>query len=86
MELDYRRPNDMECAVDVEKQRKRIVEGRVYMFLAGLDHSLDQVSSRVLATFPLPNMEETYSLVRREVQRQVTIGTEDRSKASALAV
>ncbi|KAK0598285.1 hypothetical protein LWI29_033284 [Acer saccharum] len=58
MELDYRRPNDKECTVNSEKYMKRISEDRVYMFLAGLDHNLDQV----------------------------TMGTEDRSEASALAV
>ncbi|KAK0585094.1 hypothetical protein LWI29_023358 [Acer saccharum] len=76
----------MECTTDSKKYMKRIVEDRVYMFLAGLDHNLDQVSSRVLATSPLPSLEEAYSLVCREVQRQVTIGTEDRSEASALVV
>ena len=47
------------------------------MFLAGLGHNLDQVSSHVLATSPLPSLEETYSMVRREEQRQLTTGTED---------
>ncbi|XP_048232430.1 uncharacterized protein LOC112535176 isoform X2 [Ricinus communis] len=86
MELDYRSPNDMTCAADIEKQRKRIAEDRIYMFLAGLDHSLDQVSSRVLATSPLPSLEKTYFLVRREVQRQVTMGTENHFEASALMI
>lgn len=66
MELDYRRPKDMICAADIEKYRKRIAEDRFYIFLASLDHSLDQVSSTVLATSPLPRLEEAYSLVRRE--------------------
>ncbi|KAK0591880.1 hypothetical protein LWI29_009658 [Acer saccharum] len=52
IELDYRRPNDIECTANSEKYMKRIAEDRVYMFLAGLDHNLDQVSSRVLATLP----------------------------------
>ena len=86
MELDYRRPNDMTCAADIEKYRKRIAEDRVYIFLAGLDHNLDQVASRVLATSPLPKIEEAYSLVRREEQRQVTMGAEIHSEVSALAV
>ncbi|KAH7521312.1 hypothetical protein FEM48_Zijuj07G0019700 [Ziziphus jujuba var. spinosa] len=70
---------------DIEKQRKCIVEEQVYMFLARLDRNLDQVSSRVLAT-PLPSLEETYSVVRHEEQRQLTMRTEDCSEASALAV
>lgn len=41
MELDYRRPNDMVCGIDIEKFRKRTTEDWVYMFLAGLDWSLD---------------------------------------------
>ena len=82
MELDYQRSNDMMCVVDIKKQRKRTVEDRVYVFLTSLDHNLDQVSGRVLATSPLPSLEETYSLVRREAQRQVTMGIDDHSKAS----
>eukprot|EP00257_Ricinus_communis_P028438 XP_025015852.1 uncharacterized protein LOC112537423 isoform X1 [Ricinus communis] len=39
---------------------------RSFQLRQGLDHSLDQVSSRVLATSPLPSLEEAYSLVRRE--------------------
>ena len=69
MELDYRRPNDMTCVADIKKQRKCIAEDRVYIFLVGLDHSLDQVSGHVLAIAPLPSLGEAYSLVCCEVQR-----------------
>ena len=69
MELDYRRPNDMMCVADIKKQRKCIAEDWVYIFLAGLDHSLDQVSGHVLAIDPLPSLGEAYSLVCCEVQR-----------------
>ncbi|KAI9177012.1 hypothetical protein LWI28_009833 [Acer negundo] len=62
MELDYQPPNDMDCTADSEKYMKRIAEDSVYMFLVGLAHNLDQVSSRVLATSPLPSLEEAYSL------------------------
>ncbi|XP_048232868.1 uncharacterized protein LOC125370622 [Ricinus communis] len=54
--------------------------------LVKLDHSLDQVSSHVLATSPLPSLEEAYSLVRREVQRQVTMGTKNYFEDSALMI
>ena len=57
----------MTCATDIEKQKKHIVGARVSVFLASLDHSLDQVSSRVLATSHLPSLEKAYSLVRRKV-------------------
>ena len=86
MELDSRRPNDRECTNDVEKLRKRTVEDRIYIFLVGLDHNLDQISGRILATSPLPSLEEAYSQVRHEEQRQFTLGIEDRSEASALSV
>ncbi|XP_071902889.1 uncharacterized protein [Coffea arabica] len=86
MELDYRRPNDMTCAADKEKYRNRIAEDRVYIFLAGLDNKLDQVRSRVLGTSPLPRLEEVYSMVRRELQRQVAMGAESHFEASALTV
>ena len=86
LELDYCRPNNMDCTNDIEKLRKRIVEDRIYIFLAGLDHNLNQVSDRILATSPLPSLEEAYSQVHREKQRQFTMGIEDQSEASALTV
>ena len=76
----------MTCVVDIEKQRKCIIEDRVYIFLLGLDHSLNQVSGRVLATTPLPSLKVAYSLVHREEQRQVTRGTKDHFEASAMAI
>ena len=39
---------------------------QVYIFLVGLDRSLNQVSSCVLAISPLPSLEEAYPLVRCE--------------------
>ena len=83
LELDYGRPNDMECTNDIEKH---IVKDRIYIFLTGLDRNLDQVGGRILATSPLLSMEEAYSQVRREEQRQSTMGIEDRLEASALTV
>ena len=50
LELDYRRPNDMECTNGIEKLRKHTVEDRIYIFLTGLDHNLDQVSCQILAS------------------------------------
>ena len=86
LELDYCRPNDMECTNDIEKLRKRTVEDRIYIYLAGLDHNLDQVSGRILATSPLPILEEAYSQVCHEEQRQFTMGIEDRLEASTLTI
>ena len=86
LELDYRRHNDMECTNDIEKLRKRTIEDRIYIFLTGLDHNLDQVNGQILAISPLPSLEEAYSQVRREEQRQFTMGIEDQSEASVLTV
>ena len=76
----------MTCVVDIEKQRKRTTEDQVYMFLTGLDHNLDQVSSRVLVTSPLRSLEDAYSLLCRAEKRQVTMGIEDCFEASTMAV
>ena len=86
MEFNYRRPNDLTYVVDIEKQRKYNVEYWVYIFLAGLDHNLDQVKGRVLATSPLPSLNKAYSLVCCEAQRQFTMGIEDHSEASTMVV
>ena len=67
LELDYCRLNDMEYTNDIEKPRKRTVENRIYIFLVGLDHNLDQVSGQILATSPLPSPEEAYSQFCLEV-------------------
>lgn len=45
MELDFRRPNDLENPLDFAKLKMRISEERVYTFL-------DQVCVRILATSP----------------------------------
>ena len=70
----------MECTNDIEKLRKCTTKDRIYIFLAGLDHNLDQVSGRILAASPLPSLEEAYSQVHHEEQRQFTMGIEDRSQ------
>ena len=76
----------MECTNDIEKLRQRTVEDRIYIFIIGLDHNLNKVSGRILATSHLPSLEEVYSQVRREEQRQFTMGIEDRSEESTFTV
>ena len=56
------------------------------MFLASFDDKLDQLSSYILDISPLSSAEEAYSQVRREAQRQTTMGLEDHPEASAMAV
>jgi hypothetical protein len=65
-ELDYLRPSAMTCWADAVVQKKEIEENRLYDFLAGLDPSLDQVWSQVLAQDPLPSVRNAFAFVRHE--------------------
>lgn len=51
----------MTCPTDIEKQSRRMAEEWVYIFLTSLDHDLDQINGRVLATSPLPSLKKAYS-------------------------
>jgi hypothetical protein len=72
-ELDYLRPSAMTCSTDAVVQKKEIEEDRLYDFLAGLDPSLDQVRSRVLAQDPLPSVRNAFAFVCHEELCQATI-------------
>lgn len=50
------------CPNDIEEMRWCVQT----IFLAGLDHSLDEVSGQVMAAFSLPSLEEAYQQVCRE--------------------
>ena len=63
----------MTCSADAAVQKKEIEEDRLYDFLVGLDPSLDQVQSQVLAQDPLPSVRNAFALVRREELRQATM-------------
>jgi len=47
-EIDFRRPNLMECSVDIQHYNRITQEDRVYMFLDGLDDRLDKIHTDVL--------------------------------------
>jgi hypothetical protein len=72
-ELDYLRLSVMMCSTDAAVQKKEIKEDRLYDFLAGLDPSLDQVRSQVLAQDPLPSVRNAFAFVRCEELRQATM-------------
>ncbi|KAF2306639.1 hypothetical protein GH714_019993 [Hevea brasiliensis] len=65
-EIDFRRPNPMECATDIQKYNSLLQEERVYIFLDGLDDRLDNIRSHVLQLKPFPTIEQAYAYVRRE--------------------
>lgn len=67
IELNYLIPNDMSCAIDIEKLKKCNIEDQIYIFLIDLDQSLDQTSSQFFATSPLTCLEEASLLVYHEV-------------------
>jgi hypothetical protein len=54
-EIDFRRPNPMECTVDIQKYNALLQEDRVYTFWGGLDDRLDNIRSDVLQLKPFPN-------------------------------
>jgi hypothetical protein len=63
-EIDFRRPNLMDCAVDIQKYNLILQEDRVYTFLNGLDDRLDKTMSDVLQLKPFPTVEQAYAHVR----------------------
>lgn len=72
-EIDFRRPNPMKCAGDVQKYNSILQEDRVYVFLDGLDDRLGKVRSDVLQLQPFPIVEQAYAHVRREDIRQAVM-------------
>jgi hypothetical protein len=42
-EIDFRRPNPMECVFDIQHYNVMIQEDRGYVFLDGLDDKLDKI-------------------------------------------
>ncbi|RVW98674.1 hypothetical protein CK203_032168 [Vitis vinifera] len=69
-EIDFRRPNPIECAVDNHNYNLLLQEDKVYVFLDGLDDRLDKIRGDVLQLRPFPTVEQAYAHVRREALRQ----------------
>ena len=84
-ELDHRDKVVMKDPDDVTAYRQSIERTRVHIFLAGLDKSFDQLRREILRRDPLLNLEECYSLVRREAIRSTTLN-EDIEKPEASAM
>jgi GAG-pre-integrase domain/gag-polypeptide of LTR copia-type len=70
LEIDFRRPNPMVCAIDIEKFEKFTQESRVYSFLDGLNDKLDNERANVLQMTPFPTLEQAFARVRKEATRQ----------------
>lgn len=70
-EIDFRRPNPMDCPVDIQKYNAFLQEDRVYTFLDGLDDRLDKIRSDVLQIQPFPTVEQAYAhFVERRSDKQ----------------
>ncbi|CAJ2667601.1 unnamed protein product [Trifolium pratense] len=72
-EIDFRRPNPMDCNADIQKYNTLLQEDRVYTFLDGLNDRLDKIRSDVLQMKPFPTVEQAYAHVRREEIRQMVM-------------
>lgn len=75
-EIDFRRPNPMTCAIDIQKFNSISQEDRVYTFLDGLDDRLDKVRSDVLMMNSFPSVKQAYAHVRREDSRHAVMLTD----------
>jgi hypothetical protein len=75
-EIDFRRPNPMECPADIHHYNSLLQEDRVYTFLDGIDDWLDHIRSDVLQMRPFPSIEQAYALVRREALRQAIMSAD----------
>jgi hypothetical protein len=85
-EIDFRRPNPMECVVDIQKYNALLQEDRVYTFLDGLDDRLDNICSDVLQLKPFPTVEQAYTYIRREAIRQTVMLTNNGNSIAAAMV
>ena len=73
-DLDLSCEEEWECTGDSVRFKKKMENERVFEFLAGLNHELDDVRSRVLNRRPLPSIREVFSEVRREeIRRRVML-------------
>ncbi|CAL5368280.1 unnamed protein product [Camellia sinensis] len=70
---------------DIEAYQQSIERLRVHIFLAGLEEFFEQIRGEILRKDPVPNLEECYSLIRREVVRRTTLkGESENTEASAM--
>ncbi|XP_024036853.1 uncharacterized protein LOC112096885 [Citrus clementina] len=83
-ELDHRDKVVMKDPEDVVIYRRSVEKLRVHIFLAGLDEEFDQVCGEILRKDIIPDLEECYSLIRREDIRQSKLNKKVDSETSAM--
>ncbi|RVW35157.1 Retrovirus-related Pol polyprotein from transposon TNT 1-94 [Vitis vinifera] len=85
-EIDFRRPNPMQCPADIQHFNNMLQEDRVYTFLDGLDDKLDNIRSDVLQLKPFPTVEQAYAHVRREAVRQAVMTASNGEEAAGVVM
>ena len=75
-ELDHWDKVVMKDPKDITAYRKSIERQRVHIFLAGLNGDFVQVQGEILCKDPLPDLEESYALIRREAVRHANMKAE----------
>ncbi|KAH9754441.1 hypothetical protein KPL71_015444 [Citrus sinensis] len=83
-ELDHRDKVVMKDPEDVVIYRRSVERLRVHIFLAGLDEEFDQVRGEILRKDIITDLEECYSLIRREDVRQSKLNKKVDSETSAM--
>ena len=69
-ELDQCYNDEWDCPTDSVKIMKKEENDRVYLFLAGLNHDLDEVRAQILGKKLLPSLLEVFYEIRREETRR----------------
>ncbi|KAH0765388.1 hypothetical protein KY285_001259 [Solanum tuberosum] len=76
----------MESEKDISSYRRSIQRQRVHIFLVGLDSEFEQIRGEILRKDPVPELEECYSMVRRESIRHATVnGDLEKSEATTMS-
>ncbi|KAH9685014.1 protein kinase domain-containing protein [Citrus sinensis] len=83
-ELDHRDKVVMKDPEDVVIYKRSVERLRVHIFLAGLDEEFDQVRGEILRKDIIPDLEECYSLIRREDIRQSKLNKKVDSETSTM--
>ena len=83
-ELDLSFEEAWGCTGDSARYNKKLEYERVFEFLAGLNHELDEVRGRILSRRPLPSTREVFSEVRREEQKRKVMMKEGGNTSNGL--
>ena len=66
LELDQYENLQLKCSDDIQIVQEYVERGRVYIFLAGLNETLDQACAQVLGKKRVPSLMEAFSIIRSE--------------------